>query len=156
MTKIISIATVILFFTISVNAQGRRHNSKDFQNFKAEKIAFITEAIELTPAEAQKFWPVYNELEKAKWEQISERHDLEKSLIENMKELPDKEYLKLADKLSSYPAKEGELNLKYNKKFLEILSPKKVVMLYIAEVEFRSYIFNRYRQREKTEERKTD
>ena len=33
---------------------------------KVKKIAYITESLELTPDEAEKFWPIYNEFESKK------------------------------------------------------------------------------------------
>ncbi len=31
--------------------------------FRADKVAFLTTRMDLTPAEAEKFWPVYNEFD---------------------------------------------------------------------------------------------
>ena len=34
---------------------------KEFERIQAEKIAFITQELDLSPEEAQAFWPVYNQ-----------------------------------------------------------------------------------------------
>lgn len=136
-----------MMISLSSFSFDQRHDNFDFDKFKAEKIAFITEAINLTPAEAEKFWPVYNEFEKKKWEIMKERHELEKNLKENLKEMSEKEYVELSKKLASFPKLDGELNLEYNDKFLNILSPKKVVQLYIAEVNFRGSLLKKYREK---------
>lgn len=39
-------------------------SEKKQQDIQALKAAFITRELELTPEEAQKFWPVYNQYEK--------------------------------------------------------------------------------------------
>lgn len=151
MKKIILVSLLIPVFTLQVFSQHKRHENFDYEKFKAEKIAFITEAIELTPAEAETFWPVYNEFEKKKWELISGRHDLEKDLQENIGELTSQEYKELSIRLASFPVEDGKLNIEYNTKFLELLSSKKVVQLYIAEVNFRGKLLRKYRESEKKE-----
>lgn len=146
------LATIAFIFVIvsgsftQVNAQ--RNKGFDYDKFKAEKIAFITEAIDLTPAEAQHFWPVYNEYEKKKWELIQSRHDLERKLREGLEEMSEAEYKKLSVKLAAFPIEDGQLNTEYNNKFLEILSAKKVVQLYIAEIDFRGKMLRNYRDRD--------
>ena len=47
-------------FTIGFTQPNR---DKMRQRIKAEKIAFITEKLDLTEAEAVKFWPIYNKHE---------------------------------------------------------------------------------------------
>lgn len=39
-------------------------SEKKQQDIQALKVAFITKELELTPDEAQKFWPVYNQYDK--------------------------------------------------------------------------------------------
>ena len=60
MKKIIT-PLVLLIFCFSAYAQS---GGKDWrQQIKAQKVAFITEQLSLTPKEAQKFWPIYNTYE---------------------------------------------------------------------------------------------
>ena len=50
-----------------INAQDRRERDPERrEKFNSMKIAYFTEELELTSAEAEKFWPVYNEYEKKK------------------------------------------------------------------------------------------
>lgn len=152
------ITIFMLLIAISLNAfsQDKKPPKFDFDKFKAEKIAFITEAIDLTPEEAQAFWPIYNECEKKKWELIKVRHDLEHQLQEGIKEMSDTEYKKLAIKFASSPIEDGKLNVEYNNKYLEILPPKKVLDLYVAEMEFRGKMLRNYRDKEKDRNEKPE
>ncbi|WP_299129087.1 sensor of ECF-type sigma factor [uncultured Winogradskyella sp.] len=50
----------ICLFSILSFAQG---GEKMKERIKAQKVAFITEQLELTANEAQKFWPIYNTYE---------------------------------------------------------------------------------------------
>ena len=60
--------------------QHKRFPSKE--ELQSQKIAFFTQELELTPDEAQKFWPVYNAEEK---KQFAAR----KAINEALKELND-------------------------------------------------------------------
>ena len=96
----LTIATIILslLFGISSYAQGGFHRPKHDapgvqqempekkfptkDEIQSQKIAFFTQELELTPDEAQKFWPVYNAEEK---KQFAAR----KAINEALKELND-------------------------------------------------------------------
>jgi hypothetical protein len=137
---------ISIFFLITFHVFAERFDHFDFEKFKAKKVAFITEAINLTPAEAEKFWPVYNEYEQKRYSIMQEHHDLENSLKEKIEDLADEKYIELSKKLASFPKIEGEILLKYNDKFLKILPPKKVVQLYVAEMEFKGFLLREYRK----------
>ena len=56
---------VLVSITAFVNAQEDViANEKKQQGIDALKVAFISKELELTPDEAQKFWPVYNQYAK--------------------------------------------------------------------------------------------
>jgi len=138
--------SVLIFMAFHVFAD--RFDHVDFEKFKAKKVAFITEAINLTPAEAEKFWPVYNEFEKKKFSIMQEHRDLENSLKGKIEDLSDEKYIELSKKLVSFQKLEGDLFLEYNDKFLKILPPKKVVQLYVAEMEFKGFLLREYKKGE--------
>jgi hypothetical protein len=46
------------------NAQEVQPSEKKQQDIEALKVAFISKELELTPDEAEKFWPVYNQYSK--------------------------------------------------------------------------------------------
>jgi len=52
---------LLLVFTLVSFAQSDRGKMRE--KIKAEKIAFITQELELTADEAEKFWPIYNTFE---------------------------------------------------------------------------------------------
>ena len=71
MKQILSVAACLLM-AVSLFAQpqggrpGEEQRKKEFERIQAEKIAFITQELDLTPEEAQVFWPVYNQC----WKEI--------------------------------------------------------------------------------------
>lgn len=145
MRQKLTIGVLILFFALPTMARDLTQGKFDFDKFKAEKVAFITDAINLTPAEAQVFWPVYNEFEKKRWDLSKERRELDQSLRQGVKEMTDKEYIDLSRKITSLQAQESKLAEEYNEQFLKILPPKKVVNLYVAELNFRNQLLRKYR-----------
>lgn len=62
------------------------------EKMKTEKIAFLTSAMDLTPAEAEKFWPVYNDMENERRASFKKNMVAFKALDEGLKAgLPEKE-----------------------------------------------------------------
>lgn len=63
----IHLATIILsistLFTFGQTPEDRKDKREQLQ---AAKIGFITTQIDLTPNQAEKFWPLYNEYSEAK------------------------------------------------------------------------------------------
>ena len=136
-------AAAILFALLSIqNIQAQPKSQPDWHaKMMSEKIAYITSALELTPQEAQVFWPVYNQVAKEKHEAqvqiIKAYHALSKALKED--NASEKEIDKLLDnyltaKQASKDADKGEVE-----KFRKVLSGEKVARLYIAEEGFRRH-----------------
>ena len=152
MKHIIGIITAVLLMlgSGSLQAQDKKEGENKWEKFRAEKVSFLTEKLELTPSEAQKFWPVYNELEKSRWEAQKTRRELEVKIHEvEDKNLSKKEIIQLTRDYSSSMEKEGELYIKYNEEFLKILPPEKVLKLYRSENEFRMHMIRKFRDRDR-------
>ena len=153
MKKILLLITITAFFATPnfVLAQNDEHQDR-WERYRSEKIAFLTDKLDLSPTEAQKFWPVYNEMDKERADVQSERRDLDRQVREATEKLSDKEIIKLTRSYASNAEKEGSLATKYNEQFLKILPPQKVLILYKAENEFRMYMFRKYRDQRRQEE----
>lgn len=48
----------------SLFAQSGKLSEDKRKEFEAQKVAFFTQEMELTPEEATKFWPLYNEMQQ--------------------------------------------------------------------------------------------
>lgn len=145
------LGVIILMGGQIVKAQEDNHQER-WEKIRSEKVAFLTDKLKLTPTEAQKFWPVYNELENKRWEAQKCRRDLEVKVKEAEVSLSDKEVIELTRDYAGNMQKEGSLMVKYNDEFLKILPPQKVLILYKAENEFRMYMIQKYRDRRRNEE----
>lgn len=56
-----NIFTVLLVLIISTSLYAQRGGRIDREQLEAAKIAFITTRLDLTPSQAEKFWPIFNE-----------------------------------------------------------------------------------------------
>ncbi len=110
---------------------------------KAQKIAFFTEKIGLTPNEAEKFWPVYNTYWEKKNKIISKWKKRFNYYLNHTGELSDSELQKLADDYIKFEMHKAELLKEYNNKFKEILPIDKVMKIYQADYEFKAYLLNK-------------
>ena len=145
--KKLTIMILLTLFSIGVNAQERRGgNPEMFEKIKAEKISFFTSKLSLTPAEAQAFWPVYNEYEKKRFDIQRQVHRFERMPEDEFEKLSDSEIEKMTNDYISSFEKEAQLLKDYNKQFLKILPRKKVLMVYRTENEFRSHLIREFRK----------
>lgn len=140
---------LFLFSQTAVMAQSNEKNKERWEKYKTEKIAFLTNNLELSPEEAQSFWPVYNQMDKERWSVQKCRRDLEHKLRETEETLSDKEATKLSKEFAGSLQNEAMVLVNFNEKFLEILPPQKVLKLYKVENEFRMYMIRKYRDHRK-------
>ncbi|MCL1821586.1 MAG: hypothetical protein FWG22_02055 [Prolixibacteraceae bacterium] len=147
MKKVIFILLALMMVSPLAEAQQKEKEKPDFEKFKSHKISFITEKLNLTPQEAEKFWPVYNQFEKEKMDCQNKRRELERMAFDENKTLSSQEIIKTIREISNTYKKENELNDEYNEKFLKVLSPQKVLLLYRAEGQFRAHMFEQFKKR---------
>lgn len=147
LVKLLFVSLILVAISVNLSAQGKRDHH-DWDKFRAEKVSFLTSKLELTPEEAQKFWPVYNLFEKGRSEAHRSRRDIEKQFREENGNLSDKEIIKLIDKMVGISQSEADLMKKYNKELQEVLPPRKVLILYNMESEFRMFMLKKYRPKE--------
>jgi hypothetical protein len=142
-TRILIVAA--LLFSLTGMAQ-RQFDPQTLELIKTKKIAFMTEAIGLTSQEAEKFWPVYNELEKQRFMLMDKKRELEEKSETPKPGMSDGDYRKLATEIAAAHAREGKLIEEYNLKLLNILPAEKVVKLYRAEGKFRASLMHEFRR----------
>jgi len=154
MKRIIYISIIAITYILVGNsplaAQTKESDKEEL--VKAQKIAFFTEKLSLTADEAQKFWPVYNSYWERKNKIIEERRNAMKFCSENMDKLSPKEIERYGDMYINFHKQESDLLLEFNKKFKEVLSPEKVMKLYLADYDFKTYLLRQIRKSSDKEE----
>jgi hypothetical protein len=154
-TKIITNSLILLLalvIAIPSIAQNGARRKKIREQIDAQKVAFITEKLQLTPAEAQQFWPIYNEYEAQR--QVIVKEFMGKNLEEkdlDIETLTDKQALEIADSQIIQAQKMLDLRKKYHAEFKKVLPPKKLLLLYQAERDFKKFMLKEIRQRVKEE-----
>jgi hypothetical protein len=117
-------------------AQPEKERQDKKELIYSHKIAFITDRLALTPDEAQRFWPVYNEFED-KREMMQKDMFKESDLDDiNIDSMTDEQANQAADDQIIKAQKLLDLRKEYHSKFKDILPIKKVLLLYQSEREF--------------------
>ncbi|HIZ86615.1 MAG TPA: hypothetical protein IAC03_00415 [Candidatus Coprenecus pullistercoris] len=125
-----------------------RPGPKNMEQLESAKIGFFTTQMGLTPEEASKFWPVYNEYHKA----ICDARKATRDNFKAIKELASKENYSEAEmkrlmiRYTEECTKDDELERLYLDEFLRILPVDKVARMYIAEEEFRAKMIEMWKK----------
>jgi len=138
----------IIILTLAIIISGLAFSQKqDFKKrkemVKTERIAFLTNKLNLTPNEAQKFWPVYNEYINKQEDIIMQNHKNMRDFMKDQDNLTDEQAQKTVDTYVSLTKQENELFIEYNKKIEKILPIKKVALLYQAEKQFKRHLMRK-------------
>lgn len=124
----------ILLFAI-IFLQSHLAPAQDGRKLEAVKIGYLTRRLDLSPEEAQRFWPIYN---KYSDEMLRARQD---ARLNNIPEITLEENL---------------LNIrkKYNAEFNKALAPDKVNNFYRAEKEFGNFVQKEMERRQLRQQQK--
>ena len=138
-----AIAALAIISASSAFAQPKKQNWHE--KMMSEKIGYLTTKLELTPEEAQAFWPVYNQIaekNKAANKAVSASYKaLTKALEEGT--ASDKEIDKLLDEYLAAKQAQKEKGKGDVAKYRKVLPSHKVAKLYVAEEDYRRHQINR-------------
>ena len=142
--KITLLLFVLIGFAGMVSAQRGGGARKD--KIEAMKIGFLTQRLNLTPEEAQKFWPVYNRFND---EMERVRKGNRAKLMEEageMDNMSDVEAEKALNEMIANKAAELEIIKKYTAEFKKVLPAQKVVKLFVAEQAFKRELLKKLKE----------
>jgi len=143
--KSLRFSIACLFLLVVVPGQTKAQKPSRLEQLNAQRVAFITEKLQLTPEEAQVFWPVYNEYRQKRNNLEHKKINLLKDYAANRKTLSDKEIEKIADQYVQLEKEETDLLLQYHEKIKKVLPVKKVMMLYRVERQFQAFLLQQLR-----------
>jgi Spy/CpxP family protein refolding chaperone len=128
--------------TTTPPANGGAPGMKRAEKIDALKAAFITKQLDLTPDEAEKFWPVYNqyqnEIQALNQSRMANTNNA-KPDIDNMS---DADINKMIENELAYEQQQIDIRKKYVAQFEKVLSVKKVAKLFQAEKDFKLYLLH--------------
>ena len=119
------------------------------EQIKALKIAHITKDLDLSGAEAEKFWPIYNafdekqfDLRMVKMRKI--RHELKSKPIENMS---SQDATLLLNQIDALEDETYQNKKKFMQELRKIMTPVKILKLKQSEDDFNKTLLKQYRKR---------
>lgn len=122
-------------------------DSERLREIKAQKAAYLTAKLALTPQQAERFWPVYNEYDEA-------QDALRRSRFENMRSanrqgsaLTDEEARKALKKGLDLRQQEVDLERRYTDQFITHIGAVKTLELHKAERDFQKEVLRRVKER---------
>ena len=126
----------VLAACLGMTAEAHKRCDNDWkEKIMSEKIAFLTMEMNITPEEAQAFWPVYNQVEQEKDAALEQVIKSYKALSAAVEQNANTEKL-----LEAYFEAQQNLRKVDNEapeRYKAVLSAEKVAKLYVAEEKFR-------------------
>lgn len=147
-----TLTTLILFLGITATSFAQPGDpKKDKEEYiRTQKIAFISTELALTPEEAEKFWPIYNEYD-AKIEEIRKERRTYTKELKYFNDLSDEKAYELTEKLLECDNKEATIRKEYLIKFAEVLGKKKAAKVFYAEEKFKRELLKEIQQHDKND-----
>lgn len=144
-TKIIFPIIFLLVTSLSFSQGFKEKREK----VKALKVAYITEQLELTTDEAQKFWPIYNAFDE---NQAELRHEKMRSILDrfkpgNVEKLSEKDASNSLIQMEKIEEDLFNLKKKFIKDLQGVISAKKIIKLKKAEEDFNRELLKQMREK---------
>jgi hypothetical protein len=128
----------------NLSAQTKQAERQD--NLQQQKIKFFTENLQLTQTESTHFWPVYNDYQNRRDKVTRDRNTMMLYFESNKQNMTEKEADDLIIRYLAFQQEETRLLEFYTKKFREFLPAKKVMRIYIVELDFKKWLLENLRQ----------
>ena len=144
-TKILFPIIFLLVASLSFSQGFKEKREK----VKALKVAYITEQLELTTDEPQKFWPIYNAFED---KQGQLRHEKMNSILDrfkpgNVENLSEKDASNSLAQMEKIEEDLFNLKKKFIKDLQGVISAKKIIKLKKAEEDFNRELLKQMREK---------
>lgn len=144
-TKILFPIIFLLVTSLSFSQGFKEKREK----VKALKVAYITEQLELTTDEAQKFWPIYNAFDE---NQSELRHEKMRAILDrfkprNVEKLSEKDASNSLAQMEKIEEDLFNLKKKFIKDLQGVISAKKIIKLKKAEEDFNRELLKQMREK---------
>ena len=132
-----------MMLTISLSAQ-RGDKGKRGEKIEQQRVVFITTELDLTVEEAEIFWPLYNDYQKAK-----DGLSPDRKRDNNIDEMTEEESRLALAQTMNMKKSHIDLEINFMQKLENVLPAKKRLKLVRAEREFKKSVLKRYKERMK-------
>ncbi len=138
--KNILIIWVLAFLGTGLYAQ----NPEAKEKIESARIGFITKRLGLTPEQAERFWPLYNEFRNKNRAAASEFNSYRSSI--DLDAMNEEQSRKLVDLDLDLKQRRLDLEKEYSKRMIGVISTQQVASLRKAERDFRDILRRRIQQ----------
>jgi hypothetical protein len=141
--------TIFLSFCLlnpGLTLLGQTKRAKIFDNLQQQKVIFFNETLQLTPAESARFWPIYNDYQNRRDKITRDRNNLLRYFELNKGNMTEVEVGEEIDRYIAFQQEETRLLETFTGKFKEFLPDKKVMRIFIVELEFKKWLLENLRQ----------
>jgi hypothetical protein len=129
-----------------------QQDSKAMERINNLRIAYLTEKLELTPAQAERFWPVYREFSQERMKLRNEFRAARDAMDPNNPD-PAKQQ-ELVDLGLKVRQRELDLEKDYSGRLLKVISAQQLLDLRQGEREFVDLLRDQIQQRRMNQQRK--
>jgi len=137
---------ILVLFSAAIPLPGQ--TEEQIEEFNRQREAFFTERLSLTDQEAETFWPMYYDYFNRKMKLAEDERNTFKYCYKNAENLTHEEFAEALEKIRSLKGQQYKLEDEYyHEKFTEVLPPRKVIMLYKVEWDFRHHLLRQIRKR---------
>lgn len=123
--------------TAHAQRTGRGERLSQLEN---ARVAYLTQKVALTPEQAQKFWPLYNEFTTKRRDLNQRLRQLRPSQTDGLSDQQLRDNLNQSFKLRQ---QDIELEKDYFDKFQRVISVRQVASLFLAERQFTREVLKR-------------
>ena len=138
--------SIFSFSIISFSQEEEDGDTTKHEKVQQLKIAYITSELNLTSSEAEKFWPIYNEMNSKLKSTRKEKKKIIQELNEKSETLKDEDIKKRLNSIFDSEISEVNITKEYNFKIAAIIGYKKSAKLLNLEQEFRRELLKRLKE----------
>jgi Skp family chaperone for outer membrane proteins len=139
MKQLLSLLIALLFIGTTFAQHPKR------EKIEALKTAHITNELNLTSSEAEKFWPIYNASEVKHHELRHELRKLRKQLQEDFDAISENEAIIILQKSIDLQNKIHQERSKLTSDLIQFLPAKKIILLKKAEEDFTRKLIKKFK-----------
>ena len=147
MKRAFTIIVATMLLTLTTWAQDNKRPRFNPEEFKAKMEAFITQKAELTPAEAEKVFPIFEEMKNKQYEIMKKAQKLKHKSDDQFKD--DEEYRDALAKMGELNIEMAKIETAYYKKMCKAVSAKKAYRIKMADDAFHREVLQRFNHKQK-------
>src|SRR5690606_914681 len=134
--------TACLFLLVTLTTQGQSRQER-FEAIENQKTAYITKQLNLTPKEAQRFFPLYNQYR-------NEIRSVKQKKSKGIRSpATNQNSFRPGNDAIAYDSKEVDIKKKYRGKFADVIGQSRASQFFSVEQEFIELLYKELNSRNK-------